>query len=99
MAGLSPAFPPGRRSRWLSLQADRVGGRRLGGVGGIELQPGLKIAEPLLQFRDPCVEGVQEGQKGSLGFRWHSIPERFGDGRPRDHDKSITKSLYKRFRV
>jgi hypothetical protein len=60
MARLSPAFPPGRRSRWLSLQADGIGGRRLGGVGGVELQPSLEIAESLLQFSDPCVERVQE---------------------------------------
>src|SRR5262245_49927741 len=45
MSRLSAAFPPGRRSRRLSLQADGVGGWGLGGVGGVELEPGLEIAD------------------------------------------------------
>ena len=58
-----PSCPPrfrrgGRRGR-LAFQADRVGGRGLGRVGGIELEPGLEIAV-LFQRGDRILEGFQE---------------------------------------
>src|SRR5262249_1405513 len=61
MAGLSAALALRRRSRWLSLQADRVRRRRLGGVGGIELEPGLKIADAGFQGGDLSREGIPSG--------------------------------------
>jgi hypothetical protein len=97
MAGLTAAAALRRRCRWLAFDADGIGGGGLGGVGGVELEPGLQIADALLQFPDPLLEGVQEGQEGRLSFRWHGVPERFGDRRLRNHDKDTTKLLYERF--
>jgi hypothetical protein len=54
MAGLSSAFPPGRRLRWLSFQADGIGG---GWLGGVELEPGLEIADLGFKLGDPILEG------------------------------------------
>jgi len=97
MSRLATPFPTGGRGGRLTFQADRIRRRRLGGIGGIELEPGLQIADALLQFGDPSLEGVQDGQDGNLGFRWDSVPERFRDGRLRNDAKVITKSLYKWF--
>ena len=97
MSRLATPFPTGGRGGRLTFQADGIRRRRLGGIGGIELEPGLQIADALLQFGDPSLEGVQDGQDGNLGFRWDGVPERFRDGRLRNHAKSITKSLYKWF--
>jgi hypothetical protein len=68
MAGLSPAVPTGGRSRRLALQADRVRGRGLGGIGGVELEPSLEVG-------DPPLEGLHDHQDGGLGFRRYSVPE------------------------
>jgi hypothetical protein len=74
-----------------------TGRRRLGGIGGVELEPGLEIADASLQFGDPSLERVEHGQDGSLGFRWDGVPERFRDGRLGDHANNTTELLYKRF--
>ena len=55
MAGLCAAASSGGRSRRLALQSDGIGGGRLGRVGGVLVEPALKLVDPL-------VEGVQEGQ-------------------------------------
>ena len=81
MAGLSAAVAPGRRSRRLSFQADGVGGRGLGGVGGVELEPGLEIADLGFQLGDPILEGFPGRQEGNLGVRRHGTPEGLRDRR------------------
>src|SRR3954471_11550468 len=81
MSRLPAPFPTGGRGGGLALEPDGIGRRGLGGIGGIELEPGLEIADALLQFEDPSVDGVQDGQDGDLGFRWNGVPERFSDGR------------------
>ena len=43
MSGLSAAVSSGGRSGWLSLQADRIGGGRLGRVGGVELSRASRL--------------------------------------------------------
>ena len=74
-----------------------IGRRGLGGIGGVELEPGLEVADPALQFRDPSLEGVHQGQDGGLSLRRDGIPERSGDGRLRDHANNTTGPLYKLF--
>jgi hypothetical protein len=97
MSGLPTPFSTRGWGRRLAFQSDGVRRRRLGGIGGIELEPGLEIADPLFQLSDPALEGTQEGQDGDLGRRRDHIPERLRDRRLRDHDKDITKLLYRKF--
>ena len=54
---------------------------RLGGVGGVELEPGLEIADRGFQLGDPILEGFPGGQEGSLGVRGYGVPEGFRDRR------------------
>jgi len=56
MSRLSTALATGGWSGRLALQADGIGRRRLGGIGGVELEPGLEIADALLQFGDLSLE-------------------------------------------
>src|SRR5262249_36941245 len=81
MAGLSGAVAYGRGSRRLALQADRVRRGRLGGVGGVELEPGLKIAGSGFQLGDSSGEGIPGGSEGGLSLRRHGVPEWFRDRR------------------
>jgi hypothetical protein len=97
MSRLPTPFAIGGPGGWLAFQADGIGGRRLGRIGGIELEPGFQIADALLQFSDPSLEGIQDGQDGGLGFWRDSAPEAFRDGRLRNHAEGITKSLHKMF--
>ena len=97
MTGLPAPLPPARWRGGLAFQPDRVGRRGLGGIGGVELEPGLEIADALLQLSDLLSERVEDGQDGDLGVRWDSVPERSRDGRLKDHARDTTKLLYKRF--
>src|SRR5262245_14501937 len=80
-APLAPALGPGR----LALQADGVGRRGLGRVGGIELEPGLKVADALLQLSELLSHLGPGGQEGGLGFWWDGVPEWSRDRRLRAH--------------
>ena len=53
MSRLPAPFPTGGRGGRLALEPDGIGRRGLGGIGGIELEPGLEIADALLQFERP----------------------------------------------
>ena len=68
MSRLPAPFPTGGRGGGLAFEPDGIGRRRLGGIGGIELEPGLEIADALLQFSDPSLDGVQDGQDGDSGL-------------------------------
>jgi hypothetical protein len=48
--GLSSALAPGRRDRRSPLELDggRIGGRRLGRIGGVEVEPGLQLGDRFL---------------------------------------------------
>jgi hypothetical protein len=97
MSRLPTTFATGGWGGRLALEADGIGRRRLGGIGGVELEPGLEVADALLQFGDPSLERVEHGQDGSLGFRWDGVPECFRDGRLGDHANNTTELLCKRF--
>jgi hypothetical protein len=56
MSRLSTPFATRGWSGGLAFEADGIGRRRLGGIGGVELEPGLEIADALLQFGDPSPE-------------------------------------------
>jgi hypothetical protein len=97
MSRLPTAFATGGRTGRLAFEPDGIGRRGLGGIGGVELEPGLEIANALLQFGDLSLERVEHGQDGSLRFRWDGVPEPFRDGRLRDHANNTTELLCKRF--
>jgi hypothetical protein len=97
MSRLPAPFPPRPPGRRLAFEADGIRRRRLRGIGGIEFEAGLQIADALLQFDDPTGEGVQDGQDGGLGFRRHGLPERFSDGRLGHHIEITTTLRYKKF--
>ena len=77
-----------------------MGGLRLNLMGsdegGLEelvelsLSRPLEIANTLLEFGDPSLEGLQHGQDGNLGFRWDGVPEWFRDRRLRLHANNTT---------
>ena len=51
VTGLSSALAPGRRDRRSPLELDggRIGGGRLGRIGGVEVEPRLQLGDPPLQ--------------------------------------------------
>jgi hypothetical protein len=80
-----------------ALQPDGIGGGRLGGVGGIEPEPGLDIADS--QFAgDLQSDRVPDGQEVGLCFRWDGVPEWAREGRLRAHGSETKKLLSKRFK-
>jgi hypothetical protein len=97
MSRLPTPFSTGGWGGRLAFQSDGVGRRGLGGIGGIALQAGLQIADAALQLGDPSGEGVKDGQEGKLGFQWDGLPQRFRDGRLRDHAYDTARLLHKRF--
>src|SRR5512135_3262588 len=86
MARLSASLPRARRSGRLALQPDGIGRRGLGGVGGVEFEPGLQISDASLQFRDPLLIRVQDREDGGLSVWWDGVPEGIRDGRRKDQD-------------
>jgi hypothetical protein len=97
MTGSSAPLPRARRRGGLALPSDGIGRRRLGGVGGVEFEPGLEISDASLQFGDPFLVCVQDPEDGGLRLRWDGVPERFRDRRRKGHDTSTTQLVDKRF--
>jgi hypothetical protein len=92
VTGLSSALPPGRRGRRppLKLDGGRIGGGRLGRIGGVEVEPRLQLGDASLQRS----EGVP---KRSLGIGRNGVPERFTDWWMRAHTTDTTLLLYRLF--
>jgi hypothetical protein len=97
MAGLSAPPSRARRCGRLALQSYGIGRRRLGGVGGVELEPGLEISDTSLQFGDPSLVCVPDREDGGLSLKRDGAPERFRDGRRKGHDTVSTQLVHKRF--
>jgi hypothetical protein len=79
---LSAALAPRGRDRRLAPQSDGIGSRRLGGIRGVELEPGFEIVDPPVLFVDPQIpldyparERAEHGQDGGLCRRGHFISE------------------------
>ena len=89
--GCPPRFRPEGRGGRLAFEPDGIGRRRLGGIGGVELEPALEIANTLLEFGDPSLEALEHGQDGKLGFRGDGVPESFRDRRLKDHANNTTE--------
>ena len=74
MSGLAAAFLPGGRGGRLALHPDRIGRRGLGGVGGVELEPALEIAEPVLKAGEPLLVALDQREDRRLDFRRGRLP-------------------------
>jgi hypothetical protein len=92
MPGLSSTLAPGGWDRRSPLDLDGRGicGGGLRRIGGVEVEPGFQLGDPLLQRG----EGRQESR---LGLRRDGVPERFRDRRMRAHTTGTTSLLYKAF--
>jgi hypothetical protein len=83
MSGLPATFPAAGRSRWLTLHSDRVRRWRLRRVGGVELEPILKIVNACFKFGETLFVELCEHKDRRLDFWRSRIPHGFGDwGRP-----------------
>jgi hypothetical protein len=89
MSRLPAGLPPGRRCGRLALQADGIRRRGLGGVGGIEPEPGLEVRDPLVQLSDPAPERLEDGHEGRLRVRRYGIPEGFRDRKRGAHPQRL----------
>ena len=74
MPGLSAALLPAGRSRGLALHADRIGRGGLGRVGGVELEPGLEVTEPVLKAGEPLLVGLDQREDRRLQLRRGRLP-------------------------
>jgi hypothetical protein len=83
MSRLPAAFLAAGRSGRLALHPDGIGRRRLGRVGGVELEPILEIPETGLHLGKALFIGLDERKNRGLDF-WRSLfPDRFWErGRP-----------------
>jgi hypothetical protein len=97
--GLSPALAPGGRDRRSPLELDggRIGGRGLGRIGGVEVEPRLQLGDRLLQLGDPSLQRAEGLQKRGLSLGRDGVPERFRDRWVRGHIVNTTRLLYKEF--
>ena len=68
MAGLPAPLLARGGSRWPSLDRGGIGGGRLGGVGGV-------LVEPLLQVGDPPLEGLHQRRDRRLRLGRERIPD------------------------
>jgi len=74
MSGLSSTLLPARRGGGSALHSDRIGGGRLGRVRGVELEPALKIVDPVLQLSDASLVELNESENRRLMFRRRCSP-------------------------
>ena len=71
MARLAAPLLARGRGRWPSLGRGGIGGRWLGGVGGV-------LADPLLQGGDPPLEGLHQHRHRRLRLGRECIPDGLG---------------------
>ena len=74
MPGLTAAFLLAGRSRGLPLHPDRVGRGGLGRVGGVELEPGFEVTEPVLKDREAILVGLDQREDRRLQLRRGRLP-------------------------
>ncbi len=71
---LHAAFPSSRTSWRLTLQPDRIRGRGLGRVGGVELEPVLKIIDARFKLGNALFVDRNERKNRRLEFRRRRVP-------------------------
>jgi hypothetical protein len=85
MAGLTAPLLARSGSRRTSLDRGRIRRRRLGGVGGV-------LADPLFQFGDPPLEGLDQRRDGGLRLGRERIPDDLRERRRIDHANVLRNS-------
>ena len=91
MSGLPAAFLSAGRSRGLALHSDRIGGRGLRRVRGVELETILEIFDTRFKFGEALFVEVGKRKNRRLNFRRSRVPHRFWDrGRPCHAGRIIT---------
>jgi len=71
MSGLAAAFLPAGRSGRFALQSDRIGRRRLGGIGRVELEPVLEVLDPGFELAKTLFVALDQRADRRLDF-WRS---------------------------
>jgi hypothetical protein len=79
---LASPFVVGRRLGRGAFEGRRVGRRRLGGVGGVLVEPGFEVGQALLVVLD-------QGKDRGLGSRRTLLPEFVRDWRTRLHSAGV----------
>jgi hypothetical protein len=74
MSMLSAALFPTGRSRRFALQPNGIGRGGFGGVSGVELEPVLKILDPVLELRDAFFIELDKGENRRLKLRRSRLP-------------------------
>ncbi len=74
MSWLPAAFPSSRWSWRLTLQPDRIRGRGLGRVGGVEFEPVLKIIDARFKLGNALFVDRNEREDRRLEFRRRRVP-------------------------
>ena len=83
MSRLSTPFLPAGRSWGFALHSDRIRGRGLRRVGGVELKPALEIVDARFKFAKALFVELDERENRRLDFWRSRLPQRFWNrGRP-----------------
>jgi hypothetical protein len=82
MPVLTTHFVGRRRLGWRAFEGRRVGGRRLGGVGGVLVEPAFEVGPALLVVLD-------QSKDSGLSSRWNLLPEFVRDWRTRLHSAGV----------
>ena len=91
MSRLPAPFLPAGRSWGLALHSDRIGGRGLRRVGGVELEPVLEIVDARFKFGKALFVELDKRKDRRLDFWRSRLPQRFWDrGRPCHAGRIIT---------
>jgi hypothetical protein len=85
MSGLSTGFLVGRRIGWRAFEGRWVGRRRLGGVGGVLVEPLLECGHLVVKFLKALLVPLDKSQDGCLGIGRDLLPQLSRDRRNGRH--------------
>src|SRR5262249_29844639 len=85
VSALTACFVVGRRLGWGAFEGGRVGRRRLGGVGGVLVEPLLEISHLLVKFLKALLVALDKSQDGCLGNGRNLVPQFSRDRRNGRH--------------
>jgi hypothetical protein len=95
MTGLPAPLLARRRNRRVSLHRWGIRGQRLGGVGGVRIEPFLEGGDPLLKDGDPLLRDANQRKHGYLRLRREGLPDVLWEWWAIHHATVVTKSSLK----